>query len=874
LAELRGVNVQVTRISGRLRAAGLGVSLAGAVAAAIALLSPAAADAATSMAIAADRQNYAPQPNGAPDQWSANSTAFGGSTGTPDQVDMHVGATPQAVTYISYVHLEVDAIPQSDTVSSLVLTVHPTDDQVRQEENTNSGTTVCANATSCTTQQNFAVLDAFPLKDAYPADFNQASPPAYDPKGPEAVGKFNDKDASWSFDLAPMITYWQQHGNTGLALVPDAAATQAPWSIGFYMAATTSKAELSGAGSGTTLTSSSAPVSVTFSGSSGVPGVSLAPNIAQGLPAASQPAKPAAPAQGGAARAGGGAALPPATPSGMVPLWLLVLAVSTTGVVALLAQPVSQALAAAGGFGPAVLSQLRLHPRMFGVAAVLLVWSSTFGVYANTLGRPLLSSNGYAAGGPGAQNGTAGSTQSGGTAGSATGSGPAAASNGSGTAAGTTGSSASAGGAFANSPNPPSANLFAPNQETVGLTASQIFLCAHAALTFGPAFNIGASDLNVFWDMVNDQGGVWGRKIVYYDSNGNLQSGINITDDGYQPSKAVVAAQQCQDEQGGDFFLMSGIGFDQIPAVRVWAEQHHVLYIHHIVLQSGSDGLRYSFTMLPALEEVGKQYGQYYVNHFAGKKIGIIERNSSNWEAGSTAFKDTLKAAGYGGDIVADDYVQNNQGQYAQEIADMSNPAHKADIVLIWENALAAEQIVNQANQQGFDPTWIEFPFNLTLQTLAQSGVPTSELTKMYGMVPWPAYTCYASQLPQYSSYAQELRQFEAAYAKYDPGAKLCSVGGDLLFGTWEAWRQVYDLLSQCGRFCTRDKVAGLMLSGYHATVGANCPVDFRGGDGHHGGYDEDLYHVVANITTSGPAGSYNGPAWVNDQPFCQRNIS
>ena len=864
--------MRVTRISGSIRAAGLGLSLAGVVAAALALLSPAAADAASTMAVAADRQNYAPQPNGAPDQWSANNAAFGGSTGTPDQVDMHVGATPQQVTYISYVHLEVDGIPQGDAVTSLLLTVHPTDDQLRQEENVNSGTTACANASSCTTQPNAAVLDAFPLKDAYPSDFSQSTPPAYDSKGPEVVGKFNDKDASWSFELAPMITYWQQHGNTGLALVPDAAATQQPWSIGFYMAATAAKAQLGAGASGSGLGSSSAPVSVTFSGSSGVPSVSLPPNIAQGLPAAAQPAKAAPATQTGSAphAAAGGSPLP-AGPSGMVPLWLLVLAVSTTGAAALLAQPLSQALAAAGGFGPAILGQLRLHPRMFGVAAVLLVWSSTFGVYANTLGRPLLSSNGYASA-PGAQGGATGTAQTGGGAAGSTGG---AAGTAASAAAGTAAAAGTSGGAaYANSPNPPSANLFAPNEETAGLTASQIFLCAHAALTFGPAFNIGASDLNVFWDMVNDQGGVWGRKVVYYDSNGNLQSGINVTDDGYQPSKAVVAAQQCQDEQGGDFFLLSGIGFDQIPAVRVWAEQHHVLYIHHIVLQAGSEGLRYSFTMLPALENVGKQYGQYYLTHFAGKKIGIIERNSSNWEAGSTEFKNTLKAAGYGNDIVADDYVQNNQGQYAQEIADMSNPVHKADIVLIWENALAAEQIVNQANQQGYDPTWLEFPFNLTLQTLAQSGVPPSELTNMYGMVPWPAYTCYASSLPQYSSYAQELRQFEAAYAKYDPGAKLCSVGGDLLFGTWEAWRQVYDLLSQCGRDCTRDKIAGLMLSGYHATIGANCPVDFRGGDGHHGGYDEDLYHVIANISTSGPAGSYSGPAWVNDQPFCQRNIS
>jgi ABC-type branched-subunit amino acid transport system substrate-binding protein len=362
--------------------------------------------------------------------------------------------------------------------------------------------------------------------------------------------------------------------------------------------------------------------------------------------------------------------------------------------------------------------------------------------------------------------------------------------------------------------------------------------------------------------MADDQGGVWGRKVNYYDSSGNLQPGINVTDDGYQPSKAVVAAQQCQDQQGGDFFLLGGIGFDQIPAVRVWAEQHHMLYLHHIALATGADGLRYSFTMLPALELVGQQFGQYYLAHHAGQKLGIIERNSSNWEAGSTAFKKVLQDAGQGGNIVADEFVQNNQGQYAQEISDLQLKG--AQVVLIWENALAAEQIIQQSNQQQYTPYWIGFPFNLTLQTLAQAGVPTSVLQRISGMVPWPAYTCNASKLPQFSAYRQEIEQFEAAYAKYDPNAKLCGVGGDLLFGTWEAWRQVYDLLYQCGRFCTRDKVAGLMLSGYHATVGANCPVDFRGADGHHGGYDEVVYQVQI----------INGsPAWVSVPPICRRTL-
>src|SRR4029077_13623368 len=263
----------------------------------------------------------------------------------------------------------------------------------------------------------------------------------------------------------------------------------------------------------------------------------------------------------------------------------------------------------------------------------------------------------------------------------------------------------------------------------------------------------------------DDQGGIWGRKVV--DNTG--APGIEYQDDGYQPSKAVTAAQKCQDD--GTFFLLGGIGFDQIPAVRVWAEQHHELYIHHIATQAGSAGLRYSFTMLPTLEQVGVSFGQYYLARDKGLKLGIIYRNSSNWDPGRLTFEKTVRAAG--ADVVDEEAVNNNQGDYSTEIVKMQSQG--AQVVLIWENALAAEQIIQQSHNQGFAPKWLLFPFNLTLETLNQANVDTSQ---MEGIVPWPAYTCKAASLPQYSPYRAEIEKFEAAYRKYDSGANLCGDGG------------------------------------------------------------------------------------------------
>ncbi len=747
---------------------------------------------ADSSSIAVDRQAYVSDQG--VDAYQAKTTAFGG-TG-PDSVDIHVGASGGQSTYHSFVHLELEAIPGDATVQQLTLTLHPTTDpQYAPAENLNTGQ---------------AVLDAYPLKTELAVKFDPANAPAADTTWPVVVGKLKDADGSWSFDLTPMLAYWKSHGNTGAAIVPDAVAQQ-PWTIGFdrTLSAVTAGFAAPAAPPVIEQAPAAAPPGLPAITDNG-PGLAVAPPpaavITQPAPTTSK-RKQSHGAVANAGAGGGGSGGGPAA----VPMWLMVLGVSAAASVGLLAQPVSQALGTVGGIRVGMLSQLQVHPRMFAVAAVLVVWSSSLGVYANTLGHNALGT----AGGPVA-SGSAGNGSGDDTSTGATPSTVPSAGNG-GTVAGPTqgngaGQALTGAAAYLNSPNaphPPAAALFGPSDNTIGITNTTVQLCAHAALTFGPAFNIGASDLNVFWQMINAQGGIWGRKVVQPGG----ADGISFIDDGYQPSKAVTAAQTCQDQTGGDFFLLGGIGFDQIPAVRVWAEQHHMLYVHHIATANGSQGLRYSYTMLPTLEQIGTQYGQYYVGHYSGVKIGVVYRNSSNWQPGLDAFNSYLKQAGQYGNVVDEEPVTNNQGDYSAQIAQMHN-VHGANMVFIYENALAAEQFIQQSSNQGWNPQWLMFPFNLTLETLNQAKVDTS---RMDGVIPWPSYTCNSSGDPRFAAYKSELQKFEAAYKQYDPGAQLCGDGGDLLFGTWLAWEQTYDLLYQCGPGCTRNNIAGLMQSGYHA---------------------------------------------------------
>ena len=138
-------------------------------------------------------------------------------------------------------------------------------------------------------------------------------------------------------------------------------------------------------------------------------------------------------------------------------------------------------------------------------------------------------------------------------------------------------------------------SLFTGALNTRGITPQEIHLCAHAALLFGPAFNATKEDLSVHLQAVNDAGGVFGRNVT-----------ADFQDDRYDPATAVQAAQACQAEN--PFMILGGIGFDQIPSVRKWAEDNKELYFYHIATENGTAGNVFSFTTQISVEAAGRSF--------------------------------------------------------------------------------------------------------------------------------------------------------------------------------------------------------------------------------------------------------------------------
>jgi ABC-type branched-subunit amino acid transport system substrate-binding protein len=371
--------------------------------------------------------------------------------------------------------------------------------------------------------------------------------------------------------------------------------------------------------------------------------------------------------------------------------------------------------------------------------------------------------------------------------------------------------------------------LFRPDEDRVGITPNSITLCAHAALTYGAAFNTSADDLNVFWSAINEAGGIFGRKVT-----------VTYENDDYKPEPAVVAARACKAKN--IFLLLGGIGFDQIPAVRNWAEENRMLYMHHTATVNGSAGKKFSFAPLPTVERTGEAFGQLYLQKYKGKKIGIIKRDGVNWEPGVVAFKKLV-----GTDkIVAETKVPQNKGNYTDDVLAMKN--NGAEVVWIWENALGATQIVKQIKAQSYAPNMMLFPFNLTSQTLEDDAMTPP----LDGVAMFTAYSNGDYSGP-FASYADDMKLFEQQYRKYRPNADIRGVGGDLLFLNWTAQKALYHQLLECGKDCTRNKFVDV-LEGYNKRPTSSvCPINFTQGD-HRKGSDK----LIFMETYRAPGGKVN----------------
>jgi ABC-type branched-subunit amino acid transport system substrate-binding protein len=175
-----------------------------------------------------------------------------------------------------------------------------------------------------------------------------------------------------------------------------------------------------------------------------------------------------------------------------------------------------------------------------------------------------------------------------------------------------------------------------PTGEKVpGVTDTEILLGTHYPLSQNPAsaFAPIIYGVRAYFDYINSQGGVYGRKIK-----------LLIGDDHYNPADTVEVVRKLV-EQDGVFAVAYGLGESTHNAVYKYLEERGVpdLFVGSGIRKWTEPLVRSRFGANPNYYTEGRMLGQYIAENYPGKKLGLLVQNDELGEDGEAGIRKALE---------------------------------------------------------------------------------------------------------------------------------------------------------------------------------------------------------------------------------------
>ena len=227
-----------------------------------------------------------------------------------------------------------------------------------------------------------------------------------------------------------------------------------------------------------------------------------------------------------------------------------------------------------------------------------------------------------------------------------------------------------------------------------GVTDTEIHIGQWGPQT-GPAAPWGAvaRGPGVFFDMINAEGGIHGRKIVYH-----------MFDDAYNPAKTTAGVKELQ-EGVGIFAWACGVGTAPGLAVKDYLMEKKIPWVGPAAgsLHWITPPQKYLFAVYPLYYTEAKALCRYAVNELGKKKIAIAYQNDDYGKNGVKGAAEEV--AKHGLELVA---------QVPVELTDTDMKAHvlalskaEADVVLLWMGPVHAVRVIGTATAMNFKPQWM-----------------------------------------------------------------------------------------------------------------------------------------------------------------------
>ncbi|MEW6332841.1 MAG: ABC transporter substrate-binding protein [Thermodesulfobacteriota bacterium] len=211
----------------------------------------------------------------------------------------------------------------------------------------------------------------------------------------------------------------------------------------------------------------------------------------------------------------------------------------------------------------------------------------------------------------------------------------------------------------------------------------------------GPAAPWGsvARGSKLLFDIVNEEGGIHGRKIRYF-----------IRDDMYNPAQTVAVVKELVERQGV-FAFVGGVGSATGMAVKDYLMANKIPWIGPAAAdQDFTQPLNpYLFAIYPLYRDEANILTKYMVEQLKVKRIGILYQNDAYGKDGLEGAKERL--ATYKMKLVAEIPVEPTEKDFASQVLRLKNAG--ADAVLLYLSPTAAVITLKTAANVGFKTQWV-----------------------------------------------------------------------------------------------------------------------------------------------------------------------
>jgi len=312
--------------------------------------------------------------------------------------------------------------------------------------------------------------------------------------------------------------------------------------------------------------------------------------------------------------------------------------------------------------------------------------------------------------------------------------------------------------------------------DTPGVTDTEIRIGQWAALT-GPAAAWGAvaRGADVYFKMINDEGGINGRKIKHL-----------VYDHQYNPAKTVAGVKEMV-EGPGIFALVAGDCTACALAVRDYLVEKNIIWSSLGNAWSIKPD-KHFFFIYPNYADEGSILAKYAVEQMGKKKVAILYQNDDYGKGGLAGVERQLKKKNM--QLVAAVPVEAQDRDLKSHA--MKLKAAEPDAVVLWVNPTTAVIIRKTAAAMKLEPTWF-----------APSTLGDPELMDQITGGLWEG-TIFSMMAELPDSDSPLMNKYREAFKKFGPAGERFSLFTMAGIGFAEP---LVEALKRCGREVTTERV-------------------------------------------------------------------